>query len=251
MKRYHIYEVIPDSNRRATFESTIESVVKPLLTSFDNVEFVSDDADSSSDKLYRFRVNNMDETCFCIGWRSYYGERANTGFSTVRVRTDYKTYDGGVIGPNFSTVIAYDVLVFSRNNKLYGLAFTVPNGLPDSDRPIYMFYNVGDIPVGNRNGNLTVAPQVLDSQLRTFGDRIGSYTGAYNISGKAIVAPAFAFNLEGNILIQNEIDFLKYISNNSLLNFSSNEIVINGERYYQTPYYSNSVYPMYIKGGDE
>ena len=249
MRRYQIYEVVPDGDRRKAFESVVERIIKPLLTSFDNVTFVSDDVDGN-DKLFRFRINDMNETCLFMQWYSYYGNSFRSGFSTSKTAIDgHFAHRGTVDG--MESIIAFDVLIFSQNNKLYGLAFVGRNGNPNgSDKSLYIFHNVNDIPVASVNGGDFYQPQVLDGSLATYSGKITGYFARYNTPGKAIVSPAFMCNLEGDAIIQNEVDFLRFVCNDTLIAYSFNEISINGEKYYQCPLYYASCYPMYIKGGD-
>jgi hypothetical protein len=114
-----------------------------------------------------------------------------------------------------------------------------------------MFLNVNDIPVASVSGGDFYQPQVLDGSLVTYSGKITGYHARYNTPGKTIVSPAFMCNLEGDAIIQNEVDCLRFVCNDTLVAYGFNEISINGEKYYQCPLYYDSCYPMYIKGGDE
>ena len=256
MKRYH-FDIQVTASRQETFEGLMEDTIIPLLTSFDNVVLDSDYVDNNGNKKYRFNINDMNNMCFLMVFNKYYGDRFDYGLST-NTQTGIEGLKNGLKFDDirFTTNLYFDLIIFSQNNKLYGLAITAAyqNPRPDS-KPLVTFYKANDIPyITNTVGfwGRTYISQEENTNINEYASKIYGPNFYFNKTNKVIMGPVFQYALDSTY-VQGEIDIFKAMSNVTIGPYAFNEIVVNGEKYYQTGMQDGSTYGYncYIKGGDE
>lgn len=256
MKRYH-FDIQVTASRQETFEGLMEDTIIPLLTSFDNVVLDSDYVDIHGSKKYRFNINDMNNMCFLMVFNKYNGDKFEYGLST-NTQTGNERLANGVKFDEikFRLRLYFDLIIFSQNNKLYGLAITEADQNPTpASKTLVTFYKANDIPYITNTAAFwgrTYISQEENTDINEYKSEIYGPNFYFNKRNKVIMGPVFQYALDSTY-VQGEIDIFKTMSNVTLGSYAFNEIVVNGEKYYQTGMQDGSTYGYYcyIKGGDE